>query len=139
MKFDHIGVVTASLDEGRAFLTRVLKISRWTQEFVDPGIGVAVQFGMGEQGPCYEIIAPLGQSSPVATALRTGKNILNHVAYLVEDLGRAAQELREQGCFPVADAQPAVAYGGQRVQFFICPMKFMIELIEKIDHQHAYQ
>lgn len=71
--FDHIGLVVADLAEGREHLTRTLGIVRWTKAFDDPGIGVRVQFGTGESGPAIELIAPLGDRSPVAQALRTGR------------------------------------------------------------------
>ncbi len=141
MTFDHIGIVTPNLARGRDFLTKTLSVTRWTQEFHDAGIGVSVQFGKVEDGsgPWYELVTPLGEDSPVAAVVRSGKNILNHVAYLVANMDLAAAGLRENGCFPVGDAQPAVAYGGRQVQFFVSPLRFMIELIESPCHEHQIE
>ena len=138
MIFDHIGLVTADLSRGRQFLASTLEVTLWTEEFQDPGIGVIVQFGKSEAAgaPWYELITPLGDQSPVAAALRSGKNILNHVAYLVEDIEQSGKKLRENRCFPVDAPKPAVAYGGQRVQFFVSPLRFMIEIIEAAEHKH---
>lgn len=135
MRFDHIGVAAPDLSYGRDFLKTTLNITRWTEEYVDPGIGVIVQFGRAEDGsgPWYELVAPHGDRSPVAAAIKAGKNILNHVAYFVDNIEEAGAKLRENRCFPASEAMPAVAYRGQRVQFFISPMKFMIELIEGPD------
>lgn len=135
LKFDHIGVAARDLARGRQFLQCTLNITRWTGEYVDPGIGVIVQFGQAGNGsgPWYELIAPYGNASPVAAAIKSGKNILNHVAYFVDNLEEAGAHLREQRCFPASEAQPAVAYRGRRVQFFVTPLKFMIELIEGPD------
>jgi methylmalonyl-CoA/ethylmalonyl-CoA epimerase len=47
--------------------------------------------------------------------------------------------LRAQGCCPAGAPQPAVAYGGRRVQFFVSPLRFVIELIEKPDHMHTFE
>lgn len=138
MKFDHVGVVVNDIVEGRRLLKAMFGIDHWTRVFEDRGIDVCVQFGIGADGPCYELIAPLGKQSPVSGALKGGANILNHVAYLVADLGPAADELRKLGCFPVADAVPAAAYGGKRVQFFRTSLRFTVELIEAPTHQHDF-
>jgi methylmalonyl-CoA/ethylmalonyl-CoA epimerase len=138
MKFDHVGVVVANIEEGQRLFTAMFGIRRWTRIIDDPGVGVCVQFGIGPDGPCYELIAPLGDDSPIYVALKTGKGILNHMAYLVPDLEPAANELMEAGCLPVGKAQPAVAYDGHLIQFFRSPMKFIVELIEAPDHQHPY-
>lgn len=138
MNFDHVGIVVADIADGQQLLTAMFGIQRWTEVFEDPGIGVYVQFGIGSDGPCYELIAPLGEESPISVALKTGKGILNHVAYLVADLKSAASGLVEAGCLPVGREQPAVAYNGHLVQFFRSPAKFIVELIEAPGHQHPY-
>lgn len=138
MKFDHIGVVVQEIEAGRAALASTLGIVRWTQVFADPGLGVSVQFGLGETGPCFELIAPLGENSPVAGALRGGQRILNHVAYRTARLEAEGERLREQGCCAAGPAHPAVAYGGRRVQFWLCPLRFLIELVEAPGHEHLY-
>jgi methylmalonyl-CoA/ethylmalonyl-CoA epimerase len=139
LQFDHIGLVVSDMAEGREFLEAMFGLDRWTDIFEDPGIGVYVQFGRTEEGPCYELIAPFGDSSPVATALKRGINILNHVAYLTADLDRDAKRLEERGSMMAGPAKPAVAYGGARVQFWITPQRFMVELIEAAGHEHVYR
>ena len=95
---------------------------------------VCVQFGKDSSGIQYELIAPLTDSSPVATSLRQGKNILNHVAYLVPSLDEHATKLREVGCLPVDPPKPAVAFEGARIQFFFSPLRYLLELIEDAAH-----
>src|SRR5580698_8337733 len=95
LRFDHVGIVVSELEVGRAFFKDALGIDRWTEVFADPGLGVSVQFGVADCGPCYELIAPLGEDSPVASALRSGQRILNHVAYLVDDLDAEGQRLAD--------------------------------------------
>jgi methylmalonyl-CoA/ethylmalonyl-CoA epimerase len=139
LQFDHIGLVVSDMAEGRTFLEDMFGIDRWTKVFEDPGIGVYVQFGSAAEGPCYELISPLGEASPVATALKRGINILNHVAYLTEDLDADANRLQALGSMITGPAKPAVAYGGARVQFWITPQRFMVELIEAPGHEHTYE
>ncbi|RZU41332.1 VOC family protein [Edaphobacter modestus] len=139
LKFDHIGLVVGDMAKGREFLESMFGIDRWTEVFEDPGIGVYVQFGRAEDGPCYELISPLGEASPVTTALKRGINILNHVAYLTVDLDRDARSLEANGSIMAGPPKPAVAYRGARVQFWITTERFMVELIEAPGHEHAYR
>jgi methylmalonyl-CoA/ethylmalonyl-CoA epimerase len=71
--------------------------------------------------------------------LKRGINILNHVAYLTDDLDRDAAMLQEKGAVMAGPPKPAVAYGGARVQFWITSQRFMVELIEAPQHEHAYR
>jgi methylmalonyl-CoA/ethylmalonyl-CoA epimerase len=130
MIFDHLGLVVNDLAGGRDKLSRLLPIDGWSEEIADPGIGVWVQFGRDASGFRYELVAPLAKPSPVCDALKSGRNILNHVAYRVTDLDRAAAHLRTEGAIPLGPAKPAVAFTGARVMFFLTPMKFICELVE---------
>ena len=138
MKFDHIGVVVPSLARGREHLNGIFGIQRWTIEFADEINGVYVQFGLDSSELCYEIVAPLGENSPVQRTLAVRDRILNHVAYLVPDLDQSAIQLRANRCLPAGSPNPAIAYGGSRIQFFISPLKFIVELIEAPNHKHIY-
>jgi methylmalonyl-CoA/ethylmalonyl-CoA epimerase len=138
LRFDHIGVVVPEIETGRKLFAEALGVDRWTEVFEDAGLGVSVQFGLGASGPCYELIAPLGENSPVAAALRSGQRVLNHVAYLTSDIEAEGQRLAGHGCATTGPAHPAVAYGGRRVQFWVSPLRFMVELIEAPDHEHLY-
>ncbi len=135
MRFDHVGVVVRTLQEGRKSL---FWVTRWTAQIEDPGHGVRVQFGHAADGMCYELIAPLTRDSPVSNALRQRTNILNHTAYLVPDLGLAAVTLEAQRFKAVTFQRPAVTYDGALVQFFVAPSGLVVELIEAEGHQHAF-
>jgi methylmalonyl-CoA/ethylmalonyl-CoA epimerase len=144
LQFDHLGLIVSDLAAGRHFLEQALGISGWTSITHDPNLCVSVQFGVAPTGgPTYELIAPLGPpgdvASPIANALRQGKHILNHVAYLTPDLDLSAVALRGQGCFAAGPPKPAAAYAGNRVQFWLSPLRFIIELIEKPNHTHRFE
>lgn len=139
MQFDHLGLVVKSVAKGRKVLSGMLRIQEWTEEFRDPVNGVLLQFGRDPAGVAYELLEPLDESSPVYPALANGKAILNHVAYLVDDLGEAGEHMRRSGCAPTSKPKPAIAYGGRDVQFFVSSLRFVIELIEAPGHTHAYR
>lgn len=138
MRFDHVGVTTTDLASGRALLEGASFVRAWTAEFRDAVNEVWVQFGRCDAGMCYELVAPLSPTSPITRVLSKKINVLNHLAYLVDDLPAAAARLVALEFVPVAEARPAVAYGGGLIQFFVAPSRLMIELIEAPGHQHRY-
>ncbi len=136
--FDHVGLVVKSLVVGRKSLHRIYPSIVWTQPLVDPVNGVEIQFGKDQAGVVHELLVPLDNDSPVATALREKRNLLNHIAYRVPDIEIAATHMKQARCAPAAPAKPALAYGGRLIQFFITPINTIIELIEAIDHVHLF-
>ena len=136
--FDHLGIIVMDLETGRSFLQGSLGISQWSEVVDDETMGVLVQFGRSEagSGPVYELVAPRGEGSPVSGQLTRGKGVLNHVAYRTADLQASAAHLRATGCFATGEPKPARAYGGALVQFWVSPLRFLIELIAKDEHTH---
>ena len=137
-RFDHLGVVVKDLAKGRRHLVALLAIAEWTGVFDDPVNGVRLQFGRDPAGVVYELLEPLDEASPVFAALRNGKAILNHVAYRVADLAAGAAHLAGAGAARIGEPRPAIAYGGRPIQFFVTPLRFVIELIEAPGHAHAF-
>ena len=138
MRFDHLGLVVKSVAKGRHVLAGMLDIRAWSAEFRDPVNGVVCQFGRDTSGFCYELLEPLDSDSPVFPALKGGRAILNHTAYLVADIVAGGDRLRRHGCARTSDPKPAVAYGGRSIQFFVTPLRFVVELIEAPDHEHEF-
>lgn len=132
LRFDHLGLVVAELAQGRAYLQQSLGIERFSPQYQDPLQKVWVQFGWDTQGLCYELVAPSEEGSPVANALAKRSNILNHLAYRVRDIAAGAEHLRQQRHLPLGPAQPAVAFAGARVQFFLSPLGHIVELVEEL-------
>jgi methylmalonyl-CoA/ethylmalonyl-CoA epimerase len=138
MKFDHVGVTTADLETGRTLMERAVGVRAWTQPFEDVVNDVWVQFGEDASGICYELVAPLSERSPIRQALSKKINVLNHVAYLVDDLAARERIIIAAGFVPVAPARPAIAYGNRPIQFFVSRSRLLIEFIEAPDHRHSY-
>ena len=138
MIFDHIGVVAADVGEACRQLGATIGAQETTARFDDETLGVSVQFMRDQSGMVYELIAPLDANSPVAKALASKTNLLNQVAYRTSSLESAGKSLRKSGSLPLGPAKPALAFGGAFVQFFYCPLGFVIELIEAPQFQHAF-
>jgi methylmalonyl-CoA/ethylmalonyl-CoA epimerase len=137
-KFDHLGMVVKKLDKAHAVLSETLGIATWTSPITDTVNGVHLQFGRDPSGMVYELLQPIDNSSPVYAALTSSQGILNHVAYLVADLEAGAEHLSLSDSAPTGPPNTAVAYGGARIQFFVTPLNFVIELIEAPHHIHIY-
>ena len=136
-RFDHLGIVTKSLQRGRKALA-ALGVEAWTEAVTDPVNGVHIQFGRDRAGVVFELLEPIDEDSPVYPALTSGKAILNHVAYIVPELEPAGETLRRGGYAPAGEPKPAIAYGGARIQFFVTPVRFIVELVEAPGHEHLF-
>jgi methylmalonyl-CoA/ethylmalonyl-CoA epimerase len=136
--FDHIGIVTANVGKACAQFGAMVGATGATARFDDEVLGVTVQFIRDGSGITYEMIAPLGDASPVAKSLAAKTNLLNQVAYLTPAIAEAGALLRKAGNFPLDKPKPAIAFGGALVQFFFCPLGFVIELIEAPGHRHDF-
>ena len=130
MIFDHIGLFVRDIEAGRRQLGALLPIAHWTEVVDDPLMNVRIQFGLDRSGIRYELVAPLGEPNPVARALDEGKNILNHVAYRCADCESACASLRREHAVPLGRPQPAAAFDGALVAFYLTPLRFIIELVE---------
>ena len=132
MIFDHIGLFVADLKVGREKLSAILPINDFTEEVDDHVLRVRIQFGTDSSGIRYELVAPFGDDNPVSGVLKSGKNVLNHVAYRVPDLEQAMAVMTAQDAIPLGSPLPAKAFGGRRVVFFYTSLKFIVELIEEV-------
>jgi methylmalonyl-CoA/ethylmalonyl-CoA epimerase len=138
MRFDHIGITTVTLEAGRVLLEASVGVTAWTRAFEDPINDVWAQFGADGSGICYELLAPRSARAPIAGALSKKVNVINHVAYLVDDLTSQAKRLAVAGFVEIGPARPAIAYRNRPIQFFVSKSRLMIELIEAPGHQHSY-
>ena len=130
MKFDHLGIFVPSMAVGRKYLQSILHVTNWTEPVDDPVQKVSVQFGKDILGIRYEIVAPFGENNPVEPLLSQSKNILNHVAYKVDNIDSEIQRLCSERCILVSGPSPAKAFNNNKIAFLYTPLRFVIELIE---------
>lgn len=137
MKFDHIGVVVKDLVVGRALIGETFCIESWTSEYHDPLQDVFAQFGRCSSGLCYEIIAPASAGSPVSRTLQERQNPLHHIGYLVEDLAQEEARLAAAGFVAAGPPKYGVVFDAP-IQFFLSPVRLIVELIAAPAHQHRF-
>ena len=110
----HLGVAVADLDEAVATYERLLGAELEHRELVpDQGVEAAsLRVGAGR----VELLASLGEETPVGKFLAKRGPGMHHVAYEVEDVGEALGELSAQGA-DLIDEQPREGMFGLEVAF----------------------
>jgi methylmalonyl-CoA/ethylmalonyl-CoA epimerase len=98
------------------------------ETFTDPRQGVTGLFLEGS-GPRLELLAPL-QGSTVLDPWLAVNAKLYHLAYEVPALGQAAAAAKAAGARQVSRPEPAVAFDGRPISFFMLRNRLLIELIE---------
>ena len=113
-RIDHIGVAVADLDAAIALYERDYDMSLVHRETVQEQGVDAVLLDVGENH--VELLAPLGDDTPVGKFLAKRGPGLHHVAYQVQDIDAALASLREAG-LRLIDESPRTGIRGSRVAF----------------------
>lgn len=131
LEFHHVGV--GALDFDGAIETYVALGHRLHSRVDDPLLDVRIAFlkAPGQEAPWVEILSPLGPNGPLKSLI--GRRALPspyHTCYVVSDLPRASEQLRELGFLALGEAKPALAFGGQPVAFFLSQTIGLLELVQ---------
>ena len=110
----HLGVAVEDLDEAVSTYERIFGARVEHRERVpDQGVEAAsLRVGSGR----VELLASLGEETPVGKFLAKRGPGMHHVAYEVPDVGTALDELAEQGV-ELVDEQPRHGLFGLQVAF----------------------
>jgi methylmalonyl-CoA epimerase len=113
-RIDHIGVAVADLDAAIALHEQAYGMPVVHREtVVEQGVeAVLLDVGDGH----VELMAPLGDDTPVGRFIERRGPGLHHVAYAVDDVEAALRVLREQG-LQLIDETPRTGIRGTRVAF----------------------
>lgn len=128
--FHHVGFVVTSIAPVIESFCRVMGGKDWSETWHDPVQKVRVAFIYPQQGgPSFELVEPAGPDSPVQDFLASGGG-LHHVCYEVNDLNRTVRDARARGLVMIRRPQPAVAFDGRSIAWFISREKLLIEFLE---------
>ena len=132
MKLNHLGFAVRNIDEALLVYEKAFGYKKLSGPFDDPIQKVSVCFiGSGIPGELpIELVAPLGDDSPVHKILAKGNGIY-HVCYEVDDIEKAVAEMRAQGCVVVSKPVPAVAFEGRKIAWFYTPKRQLVEVMEQ--------
>ena len=113
-RIDHIGVAVADLDAAIDLHVSAYGMELVHRETVESQGVEAVLLDVGENH--VELLAPLGDDTPVGRFLAKRGPGLHHVAYQVEDIDAALSSLRDSGV-KLIDEEPRVGIRASRVAF----------------------
>ena len=127
---DHVGIAVADLDEAVELYRRTFGIEPTHRERIDDQGVEEVLFAVGES--YLQLIGSLGSDTPVGRFLDTRGPGIHHVAYRVDSVAEALDDLRANGV-RLVDETPRAGSRGTRIAF-VHPKGIggvLVELVEE--------
>ena len=113
-KINHIGIAVQSLNETLPFYRDGLKMPLCgIEEVTDQNVRVAM-LGIGESK--IELLEPTSSDSPIAKFLEKNGPGIHHIAYEVDDVAQAIEQMIAEGARMV-DQVPRDGAHGTRIAF----------------------
>ncbi len=113
-RIDHVGIAVAEIEPALALWRDTLGLDVAHREIVEEQGVEAVLLDVGENH--IELLAPLGEDTPVGKFLAKRGPGMHHMAYRVSDIDATLAALVEAGV-ELIDKQPRHGIGGSRVAF----------------------
>ncbi len=131
-KLLHVGVAVPSLAPTTESLDTLFGYKVVAGPFEDPIQKVTVSFlAKSDQDIAeIELIAPLSEDSPITSILSKGGGAAYHLCLETNDIDKALEHAKKNGCVIVASPVPAVAFGGRRIAWVYTKARQLFELVE---------
>ncbi|TFG34079.1 methylmalonyl-CoA epimerase [Candidatus Thorarchaeota archaeon] len=131
MKLSHIGILVKDIDEGIKHHKALFGFEQLGEIVDDSTQRVrVVLMGHSEDDPVkIELIAPLGEDSPVTDLLRKRQS-LYHLCFEVSDIETAKAEARKSGAIVISQPVEAPLFGDRKICFLFTKDHYVIELVE---------
>jgi methylmalonyl-CoA/ethylmalonyl-CoA epimerase len=113
-RIDHIGIAVNDLDAAVALYGGSFDMAEQHRETVEEQGVEAIRLEVGEGH--IELIKPLGPDTGVAKFIERKGEGMHHVAYQVDDIDTALQQVRDAG-LKLIDEEPRTGIRGSRVAF----------------------
>jgi len=129
-KVDHIGIAVKNLDEALKFYEEVLGIKCIGTEIVEEQKVKTAFLPVGDTE--IELLEATDEDSPIAKFIEKKGEGIQHIAYRVDDIERALEEVREKG-IRLIDEKPRKGAGGAKIAFLHPKSTYgvLIELCER--------
>ncbi len=115
-RIDHVGIAVRDLDAAIAFYADTFGV-RVVHEEVNAEQGVReAMLAVGDSGSAIQLLAPLTPDSPIGRFLERSGEGVQQVAYAVDDVAAASDELRAKGLRLLYDT-PRRGTAGSLVNF----------------------
>ena len=135
IRLDHIGIAVNDLDSGSKFW-RILGLTQGEDESNNEQ-GVDIRFfntEFGERPPRIELLAPMGEDTPIGRFLSKRGAGVQQIAFRVDDLDALLVRLIAEG-IRLINETPTEGAGGSRIAF-VHPSStggVLVELLEIAD------
>ena len=127
-RLNHVAIATADLAKAASTYRDVLG-AKVSQPVAQPDHGVTTIF-VELPGSKIELLAPLGENSPIANFLaRNPGGGVHHLCFEVDDIVAARDRLLAQGARLAGSPEPRIGAHGKPV-LFLHPKDFIGTLIE---------
>jgi methylmalonyl-CoA/ethylmalonyl-CoA epimerase len=129
--FHHIGIAVRDLQTAVLLYKDLFQYELDSGPFDDPVQNVSVCFlSSPDNTPLIELVAPLGQNSPVDRALKKTGGGPYHICYQVPDINAAIGRLTEKGALLLVGPVPAVAFGMREIAWLQTEARLLVELVQ---------
>ncbi len=113
-KIDHLGIAVNSIENGKNFWTDVLGLKFEGTETVETQKVTTAFFPVGESE--VELLESTSPDGPVAKYIEKKGEGIQHIAFRVENIEEALQELKDKG-IRLIDETPRIGAGGAKIAF----------------------
>ena len=114
LKIDHLGIAVNSIDDGKKFWSDVLGLEFEGAETVEEQKVTTAFFPVGQSE--VELLESTAPDGPVAKYIEKKGQGIQHIAFRVENIEEALNELKEKG-IQLIDEKPRKGAGGAQIAF----------------------
>jgi methylmalonyl-CoA/ethylmalonyl-CoA epimerase len=114
LRIDHLGIAVNSIDQGKNFWTDIMGLQFEGTETVEAQKVTTAFFPVGESE--VELLESTAPDGPIARYLEKKGEGIQHVAFRVDNIEAALQELKEKGV-RLIDEKPRKGAGGAKIAF----------------------
>ena len=114
LKIDHLGIAVNTIDEGKNFWTDVLGLAVTDTDTVEAQKTTTAFLPVGESE--VELLESTTEDGPVAKFIDKKGQGIQHIAFAVENIEEALQELKDKGV-QLIDKEPRIGAGGAKIAF----------------------
>jgi methylmalonyl-CoA/ethylmalonyl-CoA epimerase len=129
-KVDHIGIAVKDLDETLKFYEDVLGIKAQGNEVIEEQKVRVAFLPIGDTE--IELLESTEENGPVSKFIEKKGEGIQHIAYKVDDIDKAIEEMKSKG-IRMIDEKPRYGAGGAKIAFLHPKSTFgvLIELCER--------
>jgi methylmalonyl-CoA/ethylmalonyl-CoA epimerase len=114
LKIDHLGIAVKSMEEGKKFWKDVLGLEFNGDETIEEQKVMTAFFPVGESE--VELLESTSPDGPVAMHIEKRGEGMQHIAFSVENIEEALEELKLKG-IKLIDERPRTGAGNKKIAF----------------------